>query len=152
MTVTLKNDALNYQPGINGTYFLSDIVNSKPSWTLNDNNKGFNQAIWYVDNDWAIGALENIGTTIRNLKSNGQGFYDLFNVRIDKWSVWNDNDKIWTATDTNDVTIQCKGKVHISSTRLEMPFSLKTMSRIDMTDKFWTNDNAFYKMKNTEKR
>ena len=114
MTVTLKNDAFNYQPRINGTYFLSDIVNSKPSWILKDNDKGSNQAIWYdsKNRDWAIGALENIGTTIRNLTSNGQGFYDLFNVRIDKWSVWNDNDKVWTETDINDVTIQCKGKVY----------------------------------------
>ena len=110
----MKNDALNYQPWINGTYFLSEIVNAKPSWRLKDNSNGYNKAIWYVPkyDDWAIGPLENIGTTTRALTSfGGQGSFDIFNVPNDKWNVWNNNDKVWTQTGVGDVAIQCKGKI-----------------------------------------
>ena len=111
LTVTLRNDALKRQPHISGTYFISDVINGKASWTLKDNPKGYNKAIWYVPkyNDWAIGPLENIGLTIRGLTTfGGQGSLDLFDVPNEKWNAWNGQN--WKQVGTNDVTIQCKGK------------------------------------------
>jgi hypothetical protein len=106
LSVTLKNDALKFQPLINGTYFLSDIVNAKPSWKHKVNSK----AIWYVPeyDDWAIGFLKKLGTTYRGLTStNDQGSLDIFNVPSGKWKFYNNDDQIWTKAGKTDVTIQC---------------------------------------------
>ena len=108
----MKNNALTWQPWIDGTYSLSDVVNGKASWTLKNSQTGSNQAIWYLPkhNEWAIGPLEKIGSNESVLISfGGQGSLDLLDVPSQKWEVWNDDHELWHTVARNDVAIQCKG-------------------------------------------
>ena len=53
MDVTLSNDILKQLPAYNGIYQLINLVNGRPSWILEDNNK----AIWFSQgrNEWVLG-------------------------------------------------------------------------------------------------
>ena len=59
MQVILKNDILSKQGSLQGTYQKAQWVNRKSSW------KTASKAVWFIPehSTWAIGRLENIGTT-----------------------------------------------------------------------------------------
>ena len=53
LDVTLSNDILKQLPAYNGIYQLINLVNGRPSWILEDSNKG----IWFSQgrNEWVLG-------------------------------------------------------------------------------------------------
>ena len=78
----MKNDVLDFQESRQGIYTAYHTINGKTSWKSDVN------AIWYVQafNDWAIGNIEDIGTTIREITSHGDhGDKGPFEVPNDKW-------------------------------------------------------------------
>merc|ERR1712223_1498131 len=118
LTVTLKNDALKLQPYLSGTYLSSDPLNGKTSWLLDNPKKGYEYTIWYVPeyNDWAIGLWGNKGQITRALTSfGGQGSQDLLYVPKDKWNIWNNNALSWKVVAKDDIVIQCKGSLELTS-------------------------------------
>ena len=100
LQVILKNDVLRKQGSLQGTYKLLGEVNGRDTW-----RKG-TQAIWYYPNftDWAIGALDSIGTNLRGIASAANEDTELFNVPNNKWQYW---DSEWKQIENGDITISC---------------------------------------------
>ena len=106
LTVTLQNEAFEYQGSQQGIYQVSGLVNEKPMWIFAENGK----AIWYVQelNDWGIGDLEHIGANTLDLFTSGnQGDVFPFNIASDKWKYR--NDLTWADSAINDITVKCTG-------------------------------------------
>ena len=113
MWVDALPKALYVYPYLSGTYLLSDPVNGKKSWVLEEPEIGYGYAIWYVPeyNDWAIGPLEYKGTNIRHVTSvNGQGSLNLLSVPEDKWNFWNDTAQSWISVGLGGIRIRCRSK------------------------------------------
>ena len=77
---------------------MSELVNGKPSWTLNS------RAIWYNQdhNLWLIGNLNQIGTTIGRFFTTGTL---LGANKNGKWKSF--IEKKWKKLDKNDFSIEC---------------------------------------------
>ena len=102
----LKNEAFEEQGSRQGMYQVSDFVNEKPSWISIKSG----HAIWYVQeyNEWVIGDLEDLGTTIRALTTiDDQGYLFPFNVTSDKWYYL--NGQLWKPGAVDDIAIKCTG-------------------------------------------
>ena len=95
----LKNDVLASKGSLQGIYGVYQTTNGRTSW------KSTSKAIWYIPyfDDWAIGDLSNIGTTTREIISNGdQGDRSPSDVPNDEWN------------EDGDIIVQCvndKGKI-----------------------------------------
>ena len=77
---------------------MSELVNGKPSWTLNS------KAIWYNQdhNLWLIGNLNQIGTTMGRFFTTGTLF------GANKNGKWKSSiEKKWKKLDKNDFSIEC---------------------------------------------
>ena len=95
----LKNDVLVSKGSLQGIYGVYQTTNGRTSW------KSGSKAIWYIPDydDWAIGELEDIGTTTREISA-----YDE-QVDISPSDVPNDK---WNKD--GDIIVQCvndKGKI-----------------------------------------
>ena len=100
ITVTLDNNALVAQYNKEGIYHNSSMVNGRASWTSTF------QAIWYhqVSNLWAIGLLDNIGTSAAGIKSDYSSGCP-FDLSSEKWQYWyNDG---WTSAEANEINVDC---------------------------------------------
>ena len=77
---------------------MSASVNGKPSWTSQS------KAIWYNQdqNVWMIGSLNDIGTLLGVIGTNG---FLLTPNENGKWSYI--HGKMWKKLDTNDFSIDC---------------------------------------------
>ena len=97
--MVLKNDVLASKDSLQGIYGVYQTTNGRTSW------KSASKAIWFVPhwNDWVIGDLSNIGTGIRELKSEGdQGDRSPSDVPNNEWN------------EDGDIIVQCvndKGKI-----------------------------------------
>ena len=95
----LKNDVLASKGSLQGIYGVYQTTNGRTSW------KSGSKAIWYYPRhkEWVIGKLEDIGTWIREIKSNGdQGDRSPSDVPNDEWN------------EDGDIIVQCvndKGKI-----------------------------------------
>ena len=96
MKITLNNEVLNHHGEYQGTYELSESVNGKPTW------KSQSKAIWYVQDHWMIGILDNIGKPNGNFYTGGML---LGENEKDKWN--SSIEKTWKKLDKNDFTIEC---------------------------------------------
>ena len=92
---------------------MSELVNGKPSWTLNS------RAIWYNQdhNLWIIGPLHQIGTTM--------GFFYTTRTLLGanengKWKSF--VEKKWKKIDKNDFSIECIAR---NTSLLEICLGLK---------------------------
>ena len=108
LTVTLQNEVFEEQGSRQGIYHVTGLVNEKPLWISNKSG----QAIWYIQewDDWAIGPLENVGSTIRGLGTINGGDIFPFNIASDKWQYW--DGQLWVDSAINDIIIRCTGKVY----------------------------------------
>ena len=70
------------------------------SWTSTS------QAIWFVDslNRWAIGSLEDIGTTSAGIANNKEVFECPFDLPSEDW-MYSDNG--WKSANANEINIVC---------------------------------------------
>ena len=75
---------------------MSELVNGKPSWTFGT------EAIWYNQDCWIIGNVNQIGTTMGCFFTTGT----LFGANENgKWKYFKSN--TWTCLDRNDFSIEC---------------------------------------------
>ena len=88
-----------------GNYNTHKIVNGKASW------KSTSGAIWFDSafKDWAVGSLEDIGSSKRALISFGDHTEKIpSDIPNDDWKYWDGN--AWTIIPIGDVNIKCTGK------------------------------------------
>ena len=82
-----------------GDYQKSVIVNGHPSWI------NANHAIWFVDDDWAVGGIESLGTNSRGLTADSQGGSVCpFDIDSTTWFFWNSG---WNSTGAGEISITC---------------------------------------------
>ena len=101
----MSGNVLSSQSTRAGDYQESAIVNGHPSWI------NANHAIWFVDDEWAVGGIEHLGTNFRTLTAESQGGsvcpYDIDSTN---WYFWNGG---WTSAGAGEISITCsqaKGK------------------------------------------
>ena len=103
----MKNDALKSNGGKVGVYEKSSIVNGMVSWSSTSD------AIWFLDSlkIWAIGSLENIGTTTAGIANNKEVSQCPFDLSSEDWMyyTWLDGWKSAYANEINLVCIEGKG-------------------------------------------
>ena len=95
------------QGGKQGIYHhKSSFVNGKPSW-ISDSH-----AIWYVIeyNAWAIGSIENIGTTVQGITSGDSTFRCPFDMASEYWHYYNISD--WINAGANGIKVECLGNFY----------------------------------------
>jgi len=101
LRLTLKNNALESQSQKQGIYQPSSTVNGRPSWT------SASAAIWYIPEYkvWAFGALDNIGTTGKGIKS--EEVDELVDPQnVESWQYYTGSK--WTLpADKNDIIVEC---------------------------------------------
>jgi len=100
LMVTLNNNPLAVHGDLQGIFQLSLTINGRPSWTSTSN------AIWYSPNDrtWAIGSLEDVGTS----KCGISGIFD--NEVDDPQNIidWQYHRGYgWETPDVNDIIVEC---------------------------------------------
>ena len=100
ITITLENNVKHASGDREGIYHYSSMVNGRPCWTSSS------QAIWYDQqlNNWNIGLLDNIETTLVGFYSN-HGSQCPFDLPSEMWFYWVDND--WTSAGTNEINVAC---------------------------------------------
>ena len=101
LEVILKNDVLASKGSLQGIYALKQIINGKTSW------KSASKAIWYddVEQNWHIGNLENIGTSTREIFSNGdQSGKSPSDVPLNNWY----HQLYGRKEGDGDIIVQCK--------------------------------------------
>ena len=64
--VKVKNDSSIYQGQMEDFYKVSENINGVTTWV------SYSKAIWYNDNYWVIGDLNNIGKNLGGIFSNGK--------------------------------------------------------------------------------
>ena len=105
IVISLKNGALLHQSSRQGIYQRAGKVNGKTSWISSSNTP---TALWYnaEHDDWLIGSVDNLGTSIGGISSNGaQGRSSCpYHVPNDAWDYWNNG---WIIANANDVSIEC---------------------------------------------
>ena len=113
----MSGNVLSSQSAIfGGDYQESAIVNGYPSWI------NANHAIWFVTKykNWAVGKIEDLGTTLRYLATSNyiNAVYnpvtekEPFDIDSRSWSFW-EGGYVWTYTEAGDISITCsqaKGK------------------------------------------
>ena len=96
-----------------GIYKLSSRVNGRPSWTTESHAISFtswtteSHAIWYMPNykDWAIGMLDNIGSTMRGITSADNNEVDDPQHMV-SWKYYHGDE--WVVPDEkNDIIVEC---------------------------------------------
>ena len=99
MEVILKNDVLDSKGSLQGVYVLHQTINGRTSW------KSASKAIWYVRRNWHIGNLENIGTSTREIFSNGdQSGKSPSDVPLNDWY----HQHYGRKEGDGDIIVQCK--------------------------------------------
>ena len=92
-----------YQSNIEGLYINSSWVNGKPTWVSSSS-----KAIWYIQeyDEWAIGNLENIGTSYLYIYSEKVTYECPFDVPTEMW--WYYSNGIWKNAVGNEVMVKCQ--------------------------------------------
>ena len=88
------------QRNLAGSYTTTDPVNGKQAWISTSGNN----AIWYNDNSWVLGAASDIGS----------GFGGIFSIdnedcpqNVLKWEVNTNDGQLWVNVPSSDVSIGC---------------------------------------------
>ena len=96
----MKNEALKSNGERVGLYEKSSQVNGMVSWSSTS------QAIWFLDSlkIWAIGSLENIGTTAAGIANNKEVSQCPFDLSSEDWMY---GDNVWKSAHANEINIVC---------------------------------------------
>ena len=100
--ITLENDVLESHGERVGLYEKSSQVNGRASWSSTS------QAIWFVDslNRWAIGSLEDIGTTAAGIANNKEVSQCPFDLSSEDWMYYTFSDG-WKSAYANEINLVC---------------------------------------------
>ena len=107
MTISLSGAVLSHQGGRAGDYQESAMVNGHPSWINADH------AIWWSDYaaDWAVGAIEDRGSSYSGITADGQGTTCPYSISSSNWDYYNGGS--WVSFSSSVMSVTCskaKGK------------------------------------------